>query len=290
MELWCFLHCFQSSKYKYFYLTRMIETLKSRSMPIRDVSDLEKIFFQDWEGETSWWYQLIDESIELMVSEKKIAAHHSFQYSLLGDPEYPEMLMNISDPPLIISYQGPLELLNQKKCLSVVGAREPHELTKQWLRQEFYQFLKVNSVMTVSGGARGVDGIVHQLSLFLETPTAVILPSGLVHKYPAHWNQVSTHEQKNIVFISEMRHSTRIAKQNFACRNRIIAGLSTSTLILEAGLKSGTIITAHRALIENRNLLVVPAHPMLVGFEGSLELLVLGGKVVRNKEDLESHI
>lgn len=268
----------------------MIEILKNRSLPIKNIFDLQKIFFQDFNEDTSWWTQLVDESTELMVSEKKIAIHHNFKYSLLGDPEYPEMLMNISDPPLVISYQGPLELLNRKKCLSIVGAREPHELTKQWLRQEFYQFLKVNPIMTVSGGARGVDGIVHQLSLFLEIPTAVILPSGLVHKYPAHWNQVSTNEQKNIVFISEMRHSTRIAKQNFACRNRIIAGLSPTTLILEAGLKSGTIITAHRALIENRNLLVVPAHPLLVGFEGSLELLVLGGKLVRNKEDLESHI
>lgn len=268
----------------------MIETLKNRKSKIRNLSDLQNLFFQDSSPMDDWWNQLVKESVHLMESEKKALGNLQFQYSLLGDFDYPELLMKLSDPPLMISYQGSIEILNQKKCVSVVGSREPHELTKQWLRQEFYQYLKSNDVVTISGGARGVDGIVHQLSLFLETPTAIVLPSGLVHKYPSHWNQVLLEHQKNIIFISEMRHSTKIAKQNFACRNRIIAGLSSATLILEAGLKSGTLITAHRALIENRNLLVVPSHPLLNGFDGSLELLMLGGQIVRNKEDLQSHI
>lgn len=268
----------------------MIETLKNRKSAITSVLELKAEFFQEQEPIPDWWQALQEESQILMISETKISQGQSFRYSLLGDPDYPEMLMHTSDPPLIISYQGPLHLLNEKKCLSIVGAREPHDLTKQWLRQELYQFLKTNDVMTVSGGARGVDGMVHQLSLFLNSPTAVVLPSGLAYKYPAHWNRVSFEDHRNLVFISEMRHSAKIAKQNFACRNRIIAALSPSLLILEAGLKSGTLITAHRALIENRNLLVLPAHPLLVGFEGSLELLCLGGKIVRHKEDLESQI
>jgi len=266
----------------------MIEVLKNRLSPLNTVDDLKALFFKDSSETQLWWESLVLDSYALLVSEKKMAEGQDIHYALLGDAHYPKLLMQISDPPLIISYQGPIEILNQKKCLSVVGAREPHELTKQWMRQELYQFLKTQDVVTISGGARGVDGLVHQLSLFLNKPTAVVLPSGLIFKYPDHWNQTRDHEQKNLIFLSEMRLSAKVAKQNFACRNRIIAALSPSLLIMEANVKSGTLITAHRALIENRQLLVLPAHPLQMGFAGSLELLALGGKVVRHKEDLES--
>jgi len=293
MKLWCFLHSFQASPVKYLFLPTMIRALLELKSSGYTVENLKIEFFKQLEisfefFDPQLWDQIQDQSLELMKVEAASAGGQVFQYCYLGDANYPKWLAQISDPPLAMSYQGPIHLLNDKMGISVVGSREPHELSKSWMKQELYQFVKNNDIVVVSGGARGVDQIAHHLALFLKKPTCVVLPTGLSYKYPKDWMETQKWLDQGVLFLSEMKHSSRIAKQNFAYRNRIIAALTPVTLIVEAKQKSGTLITAHHALMENRDLLFVPAHPLQNGFEGSLDLAVYGATLVRNSHDLEN--
>ena len=295
MKLWCFLHSFQSSSVKYLFLPHIIRALHELKTRDYTVENLKIEFFKQLEMTAEFfdpqlWNQILDQSIQLMQIEFRSMGQQVFQYCFLGDSCYPKWLALISDPPLAISYQGPIQLLNEKMGMSIVGSREPHELSKAWMRQELYQFIKNNDILVVSGGARGVDQIAHQMALFLNKPTCVVLPTGLSYKYPKDWTETQKWLDQGVLFISEMKHSSRIAKQNFGYRNRIIAALTPVTLIVEAKQKSGTLITAHHALMENRDLLFVPAHPLQNGFEGSLDLATYGATLVRNSYDLENQI
>jgi DNA processing protein len=291
MKLWCFLHSFQSSPIKYLFLPAMMRALLELKSTGYSVENLKVEFFKQVENfDPKLWDKIYDQSIELMKVEDASRGEHVFQYCFLGDDHYPKWLAQISDPPLAMSYQGPIQHLNDKMGISIVGSREPHELSKAWMRQELYQFIKNNDVLVVSGGARGVDQMAHQMALFLKKPTCVVLPTGLSYKYPKDWMETQKWLDQGVLFMSEMKHSSRIAKQNFAYRNRIIAALTPVTLIVEAKQKSGTLITAHHALMENRELLFVPAHPLQNGFEGSLDLATYGATLVRNSHDLENQI
>lgn len=295
MKLWCFLHSFQASSVKYLFLPTMMRALLELKSTAYTVENLKVEFFRQLEMTSEYfdpnlWDQILDQSTELMKTELSSSGGQAFHYCFLGDSNYPKWLAHISDPPLAMSYQGSIGLLNEKMSMSIVGSREPHELSKAWMRQELYQFIKNNDVLVVSGGARGVDQMAHQMALFLKKPTCVVLPTGLSYKYPRDWMETQKWLDQGVLFISEMKHSSRIAKQNFAYRNRIIAALTPVTLIVEAKQKSGTLITAHHALMENRDLLFVPAHPLQNGFEGSLDLANYGATLVRNSHDLENQI
>lgn len=295
MKLWCFLHSFQSSPVKYLFLPAMMRALLELKKTSYTVENLKIEFFKQLVNSSDifsdqLWDQILEQSIELIKVEMASAGGQVYQYCYLGDDKYPKWLAQISDPPLVMSYQGPIELLNDKMGISIVGSREPHELSKSWMRQELYQFIKNNDVIVVSGGARGIDQIAHNIALFLKKPTCVVLPTGLSYKYPKDWMDSQKWLDQGVLFMSEMKHSSRIAKQNFAYRNRIIAALTPVTLIVEAKQKSGTLITAHHALMENRDLLFVPAHPLQNGFEGSLDLAAYGATLVRNSHDLENQI
>lgn len=233
----------------------------------------------------SWWNRI---EIEAQVIEEKELQPgcENFDFCFLGQSHYPCLLSQTSDPPLALAYEGDLFKLNSWITLGAVGSREPHLLTQEWLKDEFYQFLKNNSMMTISGGARGVDQMVHHISLFAGRPTCVVLPSGLADKYPSIWKKSRDWVDQGVLFISEMRHGSKIAKHHFSARNRIIAGLSSQLLIAEARQKSGTMMTAHHALIENRSVLVVPGHPRLNEFKGSLELLNHGATIVNQTLDI----
>ncbi len=291
MKLWCFLHSFQASPVKYLFLPAMMRALLELKSTDYTVENLKIEFFKQAENfDPQLWEKILDQSTELLKVEESSRGEQVFQYCFLGDDHYPKWLAQISDPPLAMSYQGPIQHLNNKMGISIVGSREPHELSKAWMRQELYQFIKNNDVLVVSGGARGVDQMAHQMALFLKKPTCVVLPTGLSYKYPKDWMETQKWLDQGVLFMSEMKHSSRIAKQNFAYRNRIIAALTPVTLIVEAKQKSGTLITAHHALMENRDLLFVPAHPLQNGFEGSLDLATYGATLVRNSHDLENQI
>ncbi|MFN9066087.1 MAG: DNA-processing protein DprA [Bdellovibrionales bacterium] len=232
------------------------------------------------------WQQLDENSKVLLANEKMAFDQTPCRFVFLGQPDYPEGLTLISDPPLALSCSGDLAGFNFMQSLSVVGSREPHELTQSWMKEEFYSYLKKFPQPIVSGGARGVDQLAHQISIFLDCPTCVVLPSGLNCKYPKLWNENLQWQDRKVTFLSEIPLSKPISKYHFSSRNRLITGLSSRLLIVEAKAKSGTLMTAHLGLVEGRDVGVVPGHPKMSQFQGSLSLLEQGAQLIRHAGDL----
>jgi DNA processing protein len=281
LKLWGFLQAFQQSPYKYLYMNSMIEALEAVEFACRD--ELIKKILERNPSSDFWLSKLLPVS-EKIFSREKENYKDGIQFIFYGQKKFPIQLRQMSDPPLALSYQGDLDLVS-RFAISVVGSREPGELSKEWMQMELYQFLKRNRPNVISGGARGVDQKAHLIATLLDIPTVVILPSGLASKYPALWNEPHWIE-KSIVFVSEMLLGDRISKRNFSSRNRLIAAWGIATLIVEARKKSGTLITAHHALGEGRPLWIVPGHPQVPSFSGSLELAFDHGQIVRNASDM----
>lgn len=203
-----------------------------------------------------------------------------------GEALFPKLAYWMADPPLTLSYLG--EACWQKyDAIAVVGSREPCFESVQWLEKELAPFCEETNACVVSGGARGIDQKAHAVSLRKGLPTVVVLPSGLGNLYPdslKDWRDPVLSAGGS--FISEYSFGQRMHKHLFHHRNRLIAALGRSTLLVEARRRSGTLITAQQALQLGRPVWVVPGHPSDPHFSGSIDLLVEGAQVVRDAQDL----
>jgi DNA processing protein len=207
-------------------------------------------------------------------------------FAYCGGSLYPFSFSLLKDPPLIISFRGSFSGFLQP-TLGVVGSREPRRESVQFMDQEFSDFLKKTRAVVVSGGARGIDQAAHSVAVRLGLPTIAVIPSGLENIYPhdfKDWEKLILNSGGAIM--SEYSTFEPMRKQNFLERNRLIAALSQTVLIVEARRKSGTMITAHRAIEQNKSLMVVPGHPHDFHFSGSLDLLSEGATLVRDAQDL----
>jgi DNA processing protein len=139
----------------------------------------------------------------------------------------------------------------------------------------------------VSGGARGIDFEAHMGCLRAKGQTIAFLPGGLQSPYPRshHFLFKQILEQEGLL-VSEFISTDQVRKENFYQRNRLIAGVSEGVVIVEAALKSGTWMTAHKAMSENRDLFIVPGSPLLESYEGSMQLIREGASVMTCAKDL----
>ncbi|MBL7545839.1 MAG: DNA-protecting protein DprA [Bdellovibrionaceae bacterium] len=202
-----------------------------------------------------------------------------------GEPDYPIEFTFLIDPPLVFSYIGTPVWKREK--IAVVGSRQPSQKSIWWLRRELSSLLSLSEFVTVSGGAIGVDQWVHQASVDLKLPTIAILPSGLNQLYPHSFVPlVEPILATGGCVLSEFADDQTVKKHHFCHRNRLIAGLGKVSLIVEAREKSGTLITAHRALEMGKDVFVVPGHPLDDSFKGSLSLLKLGAHIMTAADDV----
>lgn len=200
--------------------------------------------------------------------------------------DYPALFLRMKEPPLFFEYIGrPLWLEND--FLSVVGSRDMAELTESWMKKNLEEFLCENLVGVVSGGAHGVDQLAHSIAIKNNRPTIFVLPSGLVRLYPANLKKIKEEQMSSeVCFISEFEFDQPVVKMNFYVRNRLIAALGLMTLVTQASLKSGSLLTVHHALEIGRPVMTVPAHPELIGFEANLKLLHDGAAMIKSSQDL----
>lgn len=201
------------------------------------------------------------------------------------DPNYPRLLSEIYDPPILLFVKGNMAALNTVQ-IAIVGARNA---TTYGLRnaEQFAYFLSTYGLTITSGFALGIDGASHKGALRANGLTIGVSGTGLNHIYPAsHRSLVNEILEQNGTIISEFSLDTMPRASHFPRRNRIIGGLSIGVLVIEAALKSGSLITARHAIEQGREVFAIPGsihHPLA---RGCHHLIRLGAKLVEKGEDI----
>lgn len=199
--------------------------------------------------------------------------------------EYPALLKEIPYPPKTLYVEGNAQLLS-RPTLAVVGTRTPTAYGLATVTALLEPVIRAGIVI-VSGFALGIDGRAHQTAVDLGAPTVAVLGCGLDINYPYEHQHLRQQILANGgALVSEFSAGTPPLRHHFPQRNRIISGLTSATLLVEAGEKSGALITAKFAADQNRDVLVVPgpiSSPMSVG---PLNWLKLGATPVTSAEDL----
>lgn len=199
------------------------------------------------------------------------------------DADYPELLRTIDDAPPLISVLGRVELL-QQPSLAIIGARNA-TLNGRRFAERLARELGQHDYTIVSGLARGIDTAAHQGSL--ATGTIAVLAGGVDNIYPPENKDLYTRIAAEGIILSEMPWGIVPTNQHFPRRNRLIAGLAQATIIVEAALKSGSLITTRLALEQGREVFAVPGSPMDPRHAGPNQLIKTGqAQLIEGSQDI----
>ncbi len=199
-------------------------------------------------------------------------------------PAYPQRLKEIHDYPPIIYIRGIIKP-EDECCLAVVGTRRATVYGRQ-VTEEIVTELAKNKITIVSGLAKGIDSIAHRAALEANGRTIAIFASGLDIVYPAENAGLARDIMEQGALVSEYPLATRPKADNFPRRNRIMSGISLGVLVIEAGERSGALITVEQALQQNREVFAVPGSILSPASRGTNNLLQQGAKLVRNHVDI----
>lgn len=211
----------------------------------------------------------------------------NFEIKILEKKNFPELLKEIPDAPEKLYYQGKLPA-SDTKILAVVGSRKYTQYGKDTC-EKLISGLRGHNICIVSGLALGIDGIAHRAALDAGLSTIAVPGSGLDESvlYPSTHRQLAqTILEKDGALISEFEPKFRATPYSFPQRNRIMAGMSHAVLVIEAEIKSGTLITSKFATEYNRDVFTVPGSIFSKNSEGPNILIRLGATPVRNSEDI----
>ena len=181
----------------------------------------------------------------------------NYNFITKKDDVYPECLKEISNPPLKLYYKGNLDLLKEERLIAVVGTRNPSSYGKLCCEYMVKKMSRAN-ITIVSGFAKGIDSIAHKTSLLTDGKTIAVIASGLDIVYPASNLSLYREIEEKGLILSEYEAGVKPFKSNFPQRNRIIAGLSKGTIVVESKDRGGSLITADLALEFNRDVYAVP--------------------------------
>jgi DNA processing protein len=194
-------------------------------------------------------------------------------------------LLTADDPPLLLYVQGQLSALQGARLVAVVGSRNPTPQGAENARR-FACALSAAGVTVVSGLALGVDGAAHLGALEGGSPTLAVVGTGLDRVYPKRHLELAHRIAAQGALISEYPLGTPPLAPNFPKRNRIIAGLSQGTLVVEAALQSGSLITAELATQMGREVFAVPGSIHAAQSKGCHALIRQGAKLVESAQDI----
>ena len=205
---------------------------------------------------------------------------------LHGAPDYPQALMDLSDAPPVLWALGDTSLLN-KKCVAMVGARNASSLGTR-MAHGLSNDLGCAGFVISSGLARGVDSAAHVGAL--PHGTIAVVAGGFDVVYPKENAKLHDDIAARGLILSERRLGLQPQARDFPRRNRIISGLSSGVVVVEAAAKSGSLITAKNALDQGRDVMAVPGHPLDARAAGCNLLIRDGATLVRSAQDVTSHI
>ena len=208
----------------------------------------------------------------------------NIHFLMYEDVLYPKRLKEIYLPPVVLFYKGRLELFN-RLSIGIVGARNHTEYSRKALEYLLPSILE-RKVSIISGLARGVDSLAHQLTLDLNGETIAVLGNGINICYPRENQSLYDAIGSKGLILSEYPLDSPPLKFHFPYRNRIIAGLSHGLCVIEARLHSGSLITANVALSENRQVFALPGNITSEYSKGTNELITSGAFPIRNANDI----
>lgn len=200
-------------------------------------------------------------------------------------PLYPARLGRIMNRPLTLYYRGILRDLEPEVCIAEVGTRDMSEYGSHSAYSIAYDLAKAGAIV-VSGMAKGVDGMAHRGALDAGGYTVAVLGNGIDRPYPTEHTALMSEIAKNGIVVTEYRPFTVPAGHNFPLRNRIISGLSQGTVVIEAPVSSGALITAKYAEEQGRDVFALPGKVGEYNSSGTNRLIQGGAKIITRAADI----
>lgn len=204
---------------------------------------------------------------------------------LIGDKKYPYCLTVIDNPPLVLYVKGEMLDFDNTPAICIVGPRKVSDYGKKAAYSLAYRLSK-SGMTVVSGGAVGSDYYAHLGALKSGGKTALVMGCGIESGYLPQNERLRRHAAEHGCIISEHPPKAGLTKFSFPIRNRIMAALSLGTVVVEAGKKSGALITANHALEQGRDVFVIPGSPTAEQYVGSNALLRDGAKLLLDVSDI----
>jgi DNA processing protein len=221
-----------------------------------------------------------------LAGELKRIADYGCRVVIQSDPEYPALLREIYDPPVVLYVKGALTE-RDKNAVAIVGSRQTTHYGIETARKLGYQ-LAYTGVTVVSGGARGIDTAAHQGALSAKGRTIAVLGTAINVVFPPENAELFERIAANGAVISQFPFNRNGDRQSFAIRNRIVAGMTLGSVVVEANLSSGALITANFATDYGRQVFAVPGRIDSPRSKGCHDLIKKGAKLCEGVEDILS--
>lgn len=244
---------------------------KEEIIRIAEITKFQQVFLDSW----NFWS---NEEEELNRYQQE------HQFITILDEAYPPLLRQIYNCPALLCYKGHLEKLTAP-CLAFVGARAASSYGVRVVRQLVPTLVKAGFTI-VSGLAKGIDSISHQTAMAHHGQTIAVIGAGLDVYYPKETAYIQKQMEAEQLVITEYLNGTAPKKHHFPTRNRIIAGLSSATCIIEAKKRSGSLITAQAALDYGREVFAVPGRITGDTSSGCHKLIQEGAKCIVCPQDI----
>lgn len=211
---------------------------------------------------------------------------NSIQYICIEDKEYPEKLKNIYSPPLLLFYKGDLSVINNNLNIAMVGSRKPTPYGINCAKRISYE-LSQRNINIISGLALGIDSYCHEGCINGKGKTIAVIASSLDDIKP----KTNAHLANKILedgglILSEYNIGHITTRGNFPSRNRIISGISDGIIVVQAGIKSGALITADLGLDQGKNIFAIPGDVDSDLSKGCHKIIKEGAKLIENIDDI----
>ena len=253
---------------------KVLQASKSELLRVRNIGD-------ETAGAITSWEKTID-----LAGELKRIQEFGCHVLIQSDEEYPELLRHIYDPPLVLYVKGALTA-KDKNAVAMVGSRMTTHYGIETARKLAYQLAYVG-VTVVSGGARGIDTASHQGALAAKGRTVCVLGTGINIVFPPENAELFERIAENGAVITQFPFNRSADKQSFPIRNRIVAGMTLGTIVVEADMNSGALITANFATEYGRQVFAVPGRIDSPRSKGCHDLIKKGAKLCEGAEDVLS--
>lgn len=272
--------------------------LSRLGLGLKKAAELSQLFDYPEElyksSQSDLMYLGVDSATTRILSDKDLSRANSIlddcarsgvDLLCLDDENYPALLKEIIDFPLVLYTKGNRELLSSPLPLAMVGSRKPSVYASK-TAQKFSFDIASAGMVVVSGMARGIDTICHKGALRAGKPTVAVLGCGADVTYPSENFDVKLAIEQEGCIVSEFPPGTPPLHSNFPVRNRIISGISLGTFVLEGTLKSGSMITVRLAQEQGREVFTIPTNIDNIRGEGNNMLLQQGAKMVLKVSDV----